>query len=374
MYVDEYQDTDPMQVRLLRALVDAGTALVAVGDPDQAIYGFRGADVGGLLSFREVFRDAAGQRAPAVVLRRTRRFGPVLRAAAGSVLGDRVPKGLTIDEVRAIAPPVRAGTPGDGRVEVLLVDDEGAEAAHVADLVRRAVLSSRLAAAGAAAAGGDAAEVTAPLAWSDIAVVVRSGVRSIPLLRRALGAAGVPVEVAGDELPLREEPAVAVLLDALRWAAGTAAATPDLAERLLLSPLGSARSRRPAPPGARAAPSGPRGGSRHRAAARRRSCSPTPSPTSGCSSTWIAGGHPPGSPWSAGWRGCCPVRAPPCPPGPPRPRCSGCCGPVPAGRPDWSGRPCAAARRVAGPTGTSTPSSRCSTRSTAPDPVGVSRG
>ena len=39
--VDEVQDTDPAQLRLLRALAGDGRDLVAVGDPDQSIYGFR---------------------------------------------------------------------------------------------------------------------------------------------------------------------------------------------------------------------------------------------------------------------------------------------------------------------------------------------
>ena len=47
MFVDEYQDTDPAQERLLQALAGDGRDLVVVGDPDQAIYGFRGAEVSG---------------------------------------------------------------------------------------------------------------------------------------------------------------------------------------------------------------------------------------------------------------------------------------------------------------------------------------
>ena len=42
VYVDEYQDTDPAQVRLLHALAGGGRTLVAFGDPDQSIYAFRG--------------------------------------------------------------------------------------------------------------------------------------------------------------------------------------------------------------------------------------------------------------------------------------------------------------------------------------------
>ncbi len=43
--VDEYQDTDPAQEALLHALAGDGRELIVVGDPDQSIYAFRGADV-----------------------------------------------------------------------------------------------------------------------------------------------------------------------------------------------------------------------------------------------------------------------------------------------------------------------------------------
>src|SRR6476469_7164800 len=51
VFVDEYQDTDPSQVALLRALAGDGRDLTVVGDPEQSIYGFRGADVRGILDF-----------------------------------------------------------------------------------------------------------------------------------------------------------------------------------------------------------------------------------------------------------------------------------------------------------------------------------
>src|SRR3954453_15489621 len=79
-----------------------------------------------------------------------------------------------------------------------------------------------------------------------MAVLWRSGRAIIPPLRRALGAAGVPVEVARDELPLVQDPSVLPLLEALRGAATRApddAGSPDhvdqaRAETLLLGPLG----------------------------------------------------------------------------------------------------------------------------------------
>jgi len=84
--VDEYQDTDPAQVALLDALAGDGRDLLVAGDPDQSIYGFRGADVRGLLDFPDRFRTTGGDPAPTRPLRTIRRFGPAQhRGPAGAV-------------------------------------------------------------------------------------------------------------------------------------------------------------------------------------------------------------------------------------------------------------------------------------------------
>jgi superfamily I DNA/RNA helicase len=59
VFVDEYQDTNSIQVALLKSLVRTGDGeICAIGDPDQAIYGFRGADVRNFHSFAEDFPGA----------------------------------------------------------------------------------------------------------------------------------------------------------------------------------------------------------------------------------------------------------------------------------------------------------------------------
>jgi DNA helicase II / ATP-dependent DNA helicase PcrA len=56
--VDEFQDTNPIQIRLLKRLLSDTTTVFAVGDDDQAIYGFRGADIGPTIEFTKYFEGA----------------------------------------------------------------------------------------------------------------------------------------------------------------------------------------------------------------------------------------------------------------------------------------------------------------------------
>ncbi|MCK5579927.1 MAG: ATP-dependent helicase [Candidatus Omnitrophica bacterium] len=58
VFVDEYQDINPVQWRLLKMLVDAGAQITAIGDPNQSIYGFRGSDVTFFESFMDDFPGA----------------------------------------------------------------------------------------------------------------------------------------------------------------------------------------------------------------------------------------------------------------------------------------------------------------------------
>nr|WP_203660080.1 ATP-dependent DNA helicase [Streptomyces sp. SID14446] len=195
VYVDEYQDTDPAQVRLLHALAGGGRTLVAFGDPDQSIYAFRGADVNGILDFPDAFPRANGRPAPVEVLRTSRRSGATLLAST-RLLTQRMPlTRLPSEKVRAHRElsPVRDG----GGAEVYTYPTAGTELDNIADILRRAHLEDGV-------------------PWGDMAVLVRAGSRSIPTVRRALTVAGVPLDIDGDDLPLRHEPAVAPLLTALR--------------------------------------------------------------------------------------------------------------------------------------------------------------
>ncbi|MDX3308355.1 ATP-dependent DNA helicase [Streptomyces sp. ME08-AFT2] len=207
VFVDEYQDTDPAQVRLLHALAGGGRTLVAFGDPDQSIYTFRGADVNGILEFPHAFPRPDGSPAPVEVLRTSRRSGAALLAAT-RLLTQRMPlTRLPSEKVRAHR-DLTAARDG-GQVDVYTYPTPGTELDNIADILRRAHLEDGV-------------------PWGEMAVLVRAGSRMIPTIRRALTAAGVPLDIDGDDLPLRHEPAVAPLLAALRAVATAeaSAATP----------------------------------------------------------------------------------------------------------------------------------------------------
>lgn len=211
VWVDEYQDTDPAQEQLLAALAGDGRELTVVGDPDQAIYAFRGADVTNIEQFPVRFRTRRGSPAPVIALRTCRRSGPVLVAA-----GRRVAAALPAAPGSSHR-DLRPAGPGPGELELLTFGSAGAEAEWIADLLRRAHLDRGV-------------------RWADMAVLVRAG-GQIPFLRRVLGSAGVPVEVAADELPLASEAAVVPLLLALRCAADPGQLTAERVRALLTSPL-----------------------------------------------------------------------------------------------------------------------------------------
>jgi superfamily I DNA/RNA helicase/RecB family exonuclease len=236
--VDEYQDTDPAQEALLHALAGDGRELIAVGDPDQSIYAFRGADVHAMGRFPDLFRTPDDRPASVVALRTCRRSGPGLLAASRRVAA-RLPAaaGLSLAEGPGRPGPPSPAPPASrpagrghrdllplagaapGSVRILVASSASQEAAVIADTLRRAHLVDGV-------------------PWASMAVLVRSATRQVPLLRRALATGGVPAVVAGDELPLAAEPGARPLLALLRCALQPGALDEDAAAELLTGPLG----------------------------------------------------------------------------------------------------------------------------------------
>jgi len=189
LFVDEYQDTDPAQVELVELLSGGGGDLVVVGDPDQAIYAFRGAEPRGITEFPDRFRHRDGRPADQLSLGVCRRSGAELLAVSR-----RVAEGLPGPWEHRRLTPGAGIDPGSAEVHVF--DSPSMEAAFLADTMRRAHLLDGV-------------------PWSQMAVVVRSATAGLGPVRRALTQAGVPVAVSADDVALAGQPAVQPLLAAL---------------------------------------------------------------------------------------------------------------------------------------------------------------
>jgi DNA helicase-2/ATP-dependent DNA helicase PcrA len=180
---DEFQDVDEMQYRLLRLLAAGGGSFCVIGDPDQAIYGFRGADATCFERFARDFPDA-----PTLRLARNYRSTGAIVAAAGALVG-------TASE---------AATPGGAPIVLHAAPDERAEAEFVAAAIEDLLGGHDLLAANSAKATAQ------PLGFADFAVLYRTDAQSAAL-REALDRAGIPYRKS-TPAPIAGLPAVRALL------------------------------------------------------------------------------------------------------------------------------------------------------------------
>ncbi len=199
LLIDDAQQLDPQAAHLVRVLA-AGTELTLVaGDPNQAVFGFRGGEPAGLLS----------DDTPSVDLTVSQRCSPAVARVISGVAG-RLPGSSEGRQIEG------AGAE-DGSVAVRLAASAHAEAAMIADALRRAHLIDGV-------------------PWSQMAVIVRSVPRAAARLPRALAAAGVPVAVPPIGGPLSQEPAAQALLTVL--AASADGLDGEQALALLTGPIG----------------------------------------------------------------------------------------------------------------------------------------
>lgn len=185
LLVDEFQDISPLQYRLIRAWNEGGRELFVIGDRDQAIYGFRGADAGCFERLAEDFPQVCQ-----IVLEENYRSTPqILEAASGLI--SKNPGGK-----RRLKPNWPKGVP----VRIVETDSERAEAIFVAKEVGRL-------------AGGigmlEAQELFPEKegrSWGfeDIAVLYRTH-RQAALLEECLKKEGIPCVTVGREEFLEEE-------------------------------------------------------------------------------------------------------------------------------------------------------------------------
>ena len=181
LFVDEFQDVNPLQHALLEAWRGDRPDLCIVGDPNQAIYSWNGADPDLLRTFSQRFPEGETIR-----LRDNYRSSPQILAAANALLvGGR---GVDHDGTQTATRP-------DGAVPgIRQLPDERAEAAAIARAARdRHGPGTR---------------------WSAQAVLVRTNAQ-LPVIAEALGAADIPFRVRG-ATPLLDQPEIKAALADLR--------------------------------------------------------------------------------------------------------------------------------------------------------------
>ncbi len=206
--LDEFQDTSVAQARMLAGLFSGadpahgrGHAVTAVGDPNQAIYGWRGASVSNILGFAQTFPAATGE-VPAHPLTVNRRSGSRILEVANHLA---TPLYAETPMVRPLEADPAAGV---GEVEVRVFETQDDELSWLAGAVKDAHV-------------GD---------WSDIGVLTRDN-STAEAVFDSLTSAGVPVEIVGLSglLRLPEVAEVVAMLELLHDVTANAAALTLLA-------------------------------------------------------------------------------------------------------------------------------------------------
>ena len=173
--VDEYQDVNPIQERLIWLLHELGAGLCVVGDDDQTIYQWRGSAVDNIITFEDRYTGVE----PVRLEENFRSSEGVIETARQFVdkVGNRLPKAMKF----ANAQPYEAGD-----IVALHFDSPEDEAAYIVETIEllRGV------------AFNDGGEERG-LAYSDMAVLLRSVKNNGPVITEALKKAGIPFVVTG---------------------------------------------------------------------------------------------------------------------------------------------------------------------------------
>lgn len=168
--LDEFQDTDPGQNALLRELFGQGTPVIAVGDPAQTIYEWRGATPANFASFPQNFSTPQREPPKTVDLTRNRRSRPEILAVANRI------RATKIDDAAPLAAILPVTADHD---EGVVITRFHADAMTEADWIARRVLSLH----------------EEGLPWRSIAVLFRKN-SSMDVVRDALAIHDIPIEVA----------------------------------------------------------------------------------------------------------------------------------------------------------------------------------
>ncbi len=193
--VDEYQDVNLAQYRLLRLLSEEVTDLCAIGDPHQAIYGFRGATPAYFLKFEEDY-----PRGRIVRLARNYRSSENVLGASVEMLS----KGIDKEQKPLLVTTEKAGF----RVQLADLATEKAEAIFLAHTIERLMGGTDSLSLYADRVAGDEGSVCS--SFGDIAILVRLKALS-PGIEHALARQGIPYQSAGQGDRLRGRAGRAIL-------------------------------------------------------------------------------------------------------------------------------------------------------------------
>ena len=191
--VDEYQDIDELQYRLLRQLVPESGNICAIGDPDQAIYSFRGADVGFFLRFEQDF-----PKATKIQLTRNYRSGESIVSASHQMIA---PATLVQDRT------VQALLEDTGKVVIHQAPTDKAEAEYIIQTIEQLIGGTSFFAVDSGRSDGLQAN---EISFADIAVLYRTEAQAV-VLEEAFSRSGIPYQRYGHHC-LSDQPEVQELL------------------------------------------------------------------------------------------------------------------------------------------------------------------
>lgn len=210
VFVDEYQDLNFAQYRLVRALVPAEGNLCVIGDPDQAIYGFRGSDV---IFFNRFVDDYPSARV--IHLTRSYRSTETILEAAWQVIRHRESK---VSGLGVLGSRLYSQLNGTPHVAVLELPSEKAEAVAVGQTIERAVGGAGFSAIDAGKVDGSA---LFDASFADFAVLYRTSAQA-DILADVLAQAGIPYQTASRRA--YDTPPMTALLAMLRIVDGAGSA------------------------------------------------------------------------------------------------------------------------------------------------------
>ncbi|WP_300669764.1 UvrD-helicase domain-containing protein [Desulfoluna sp.] len=195
LFIDEYQDLNQAQYRLVQLLAPPGHAICIIGDPDQAIYGFRGS------SARYFHRFLLDQPdATRITLTQNYRSSKAIIAASGSVLGDKTKVVSDIDGVEHITIiPCRSGEEEAVAIGKQIEALTGGIGFHSMDF-------------------GHAGNNAVDLSFGDMAILTRTHSHAVEIASR-LGSAGIPCAVTARE-GLFDHPRMKQFLAVLKLTSG----------------------------------------------------------------------------------------------------------------------------------------------------------